>query len=227
MKDASNKSVFWNCYARCYDGLLETVPYQRLIAQTLAHIPATATRLLDAGCGTGNLLRAARETQPQLALAGIDFSHQMLRRAADKVPTATLSRGDLNQPLPFADGSFDVVTCVNVLYAVENPEKTVSELRRVLAPGGRLIMTSPKSQPRLTAFITEHAETAGWWKTLPMLGRMLVLILFNLLILRRGRKQTYHFLDTDTVKKLLSSDISLHSAYSGQNWFATLTKGVA
>lgn len=224
MDDSARNSFFWDCYARCYDGLLQTIPYQRLLARTLSHIPSNAVRLLDAGCGTGNLLSAVHRELPNVQLSGIDFSGQMLRRARQKLPHASLTQGDLNAPLPYPDGSFDVVTCVNVVYAVAEPEKTLAELRRVLAPGGTLIVSSPVAKPRLRAFIAEHAREVGWWRTVPMLCRLGLLILFNLLIVRRGQQQIYHFLDFDKVRELLKTR-QVEVAYANQNWFASVTKG--
>ena len=97
-------SYFWDCYARCYDGLLQSIPYQRLIAQTLGRIPPQgAHSILDAGCGTGNLLGAVHQAHPKFALTGIDFSAAMLARARRKLPGAALQTGDLNLPLPFSD----------------------------------------------------------------------------------------------------------------------------
>lgn len=224
MNDSPHKSFFWDCYARCYDGLLQTIPYQRLLARTLSHVPSNARTLLDAGCGTGNLLSAVHRELPDIQLSGIDFSTQMLGRARRKMSGAHIIQGDLNAALPYADGSFDVVTCVNVLYAVATPEKTLAELKRVLAPGGTLIVSSPLAKPRIGAFIAEHARELGWWRTLPMLGRLAVLILFNLLIVRRGQQQTYHFLDFKKVRELFQTP-HIQSAYSNQNWFASVTKG--
>lgn len=191
METSPTAPLFWDCYTRCYDGLLQTIPYQRLIAQTLSRITSSASTLSDAGCGTGNLLGAVQHELPEVQLAGVDFSPQMLERACRKAPHAAVVQGDLNAPLPYADNSFDVGTCVNVLYAFADPERTLAELRRALVPGGTLIVTSPTTKPRLSAFVAEHAQEVGWWRTVPMLGRLAVLVLFNLLILRRGRKQTY------------------------------------
>src|SRR5215813_3888856 len=55
-----SKTLFWNAYAQVYDQLLGTIPYQRLLKKTLDRVPAGAARLLDTGCGIGNLLNAAR-----------------------------------------------------------------------------------------------------------------------------------------------------------------------
>lgn len=52
-------------------------------------------------------------------------------------------QADLNEPLPFADGSFDVVLCREVIEHVESVPHTLREFCRVLAPGGRLLLTFP------------------------------------------------------------------------------------
>src|SRR5262249_23590023 len=150
-------SFFWDWYARCYDVLLEACPYRRLLGQALDCVPVRTGVLLDAGCGTGNLLKAIHERHPSVCLHGIDFSEAMLQRASVKVPGAKLSQADLNAILPYPNGCFDVVTCINALYAVAQPEKTLSELKRVLKPGGILIASSPLAHPRIRPIIRAHA----------------------------------------------------------------------
>ena len=218
--------LFWSWYARCYDGLLSTIPYRRLLDQTINCLPVGVATLLDAGCGTGNLLAAIRRRRPKLALHGIDFSEAMLRRARRKVSAAQFLPGDLNAELPYADESFEVVTCINVLYALAAPAKTLAELRRVLRPGGTLIVSSPLAQPKIAAFIRGHAAESGWIRTAPLLVRLTVLIMFNVLILHRGHAGQYHFLDEEEVRKLLGRTpiTSITHAYAGQNWFACAKK---
>jgi len=223
MKTRKTSSWFWDCYAQCYDGLRSTVPYQRLLDRTVACVPPAAGSLLDAGCGTGNLLQAIQRRHPEIALHGIDFSEAMLRRARTKVSDAVLATADLNMVLPYPTASFDVVTCINVLYAVAQPEYTVAALRRVLTPGGTLIVSSPCAQPRMTSFIREHAAEAGWWRTLPLLFRFGALVLFNALIFRRGHAGEYHFMNFQAASKLLACD-SVSSAYASLNWFVCTTK---
>src|SRR5215475_4241463 len=105
------QSLFWDCYASCYDGLLRSIPYRRLLDQTIGCVPVGAASLLDAGCGTGNLLAAIRRRRRDIALHGTDFSEAMLRRARLKVADAQFLPADLNAELPYPDGAFDVVTC--------------------------------------------------------------------------------------------------------------------
>src|SRR5262249_51858634 len=98
------QSMFWDCYARCYDGLLNSIPYRRLLDQASGLVPAEANTLLDAGCGTGSLLAAIRQRRRAIALHGTDFSEAMLRRARLKVAQAQFLPADLNAELPYPDG---------------------------------------------------------------------------------------------------------------------------
>src|SRR5262245_15074680 len=221
---AKSKTLFWNAYARIYDQLLGTIPYQRLLKKTLDRVPIGAARLLDAGCGTGNLLNAARVRHPALALHGIDFSGAMLSLAQKKVAGAVLTVGDLNAPLPFPSDSFDVVTCINVLYAVSDPARTVAELNRVLKREGALIVSSPADHARIGPLVREHAAVVGWIRGLPTLAHVVLLILFNLLIVHRGRSGEYRFLDSESVRHFLPGR-ELERAYANQNWFVCTTKG--
>jgi len=203
--------------------LLATIPYRRLVDQAASCVPIGAVSLLDAACGTGNVLAAIRRRRRVIALHGIDRSEAMLRRARTKVPDAQFLPGDLNAELPYADGSFDVVTCLNVLYAVAQPARTLAELRRVLRPGGALIISSPLAEPRISPFIGAHAAEAGWISTVPPLIRLAALVLFNLVILRRGEAGEYHFIDTRAAQNLLACT-EVTQAYAGQNWFACAIK---
>jgi SAM-dependent methyltransferase len=215
--------VFWDLYARVYDGLRGTVAYQRLLARAVGALPDAAATLLDAGCGTGNLLEAVAESRPGLELHGIDGSAAMLRRARQRVSSARLIQGDLDAPLPWPDAHFDAVTCINVLYAVAQPTRTVSELLRVLRPGGLLIASSPTTAPSMGAVVAEHADAVGWARTLPLGVRLSALLGLNLFILRRGRRARYHFLDPDQVRRLLGAEV-VERAYADQNWFARVIK---
>lgn len=214
---------FWDVYAGVYDGLREAIPYRRLVARTALAVPDTTDALLDAGCGTGNLLEAVSALRPSIALHGLDRSRAMLERARRRVPGATLIEGDLDRPLPWPDARFAAVTCINVLYAVENLEATLSELLRVIRPGGVLIASSPAASPSLGALVREHAEAAGWARTLPLLLRLAALLGLNLIILSRGHRRQYHFVAESRVRQLLEVD-RVDAAYAGQNWFVCARK---
>ena len=99
-------------------------------------------RLLDVSCGTGALLSRIRDRAPGLDLVGVDISSEMLQQARKKIgpdERVTLRKGNVEQ-LPFDDGVFDVVVSTSAFHYYRQPEQALSELRRVLRPGGQLAM---------------------------------------------------------------------------------------
>lgn len=100
-------------------------------------------RVLDAGCGTGQWLRRLAATGATPArLVGADRSDRMLHRARGQ--GAELVEADVCA-LPFADESFDVVCLAYVLHVLADSDMAtaISEARRVLAQGGRLVTVTP------------------------------------------------------------------------------------
>jgi demethylmenaquinone methyltransferase/2-methoxy-6-polyprenyl-1,4-benzoquinol methylase len=91
--------------------------------------------VLDACCGTGDLAMAGARAGGRVT--GLDFSEPMLERARRKAPELEWLRGDLLK-LPFGDASFDTATVGFGVRNVDDLEGALSELRRVLVPGGRL-----------------------------------------------------------------------------------------
>lgn len=96
---------------------------------TRAHL-APGERVLDVGCGTGSLQRASGTD-----ILGVDLSAAMLAHAAGQRAAA-----DVNA-LPFADASFDVVVSASSLHYWPEPVDAVVEIRRVMRPNGRLVLT--------------------------------------------------------------------------------------
>ena len=96
-------------------------------------------RILDVGCGSGPLFAALRDRGA--ILAGFDSSAGMIEQARRRLgDDAELQVADLGSPLPFADGTFDDVIAALVLHYLEDWGPALAELRRVLRPGGRLIV---------------------------------------------------------------------------------------
>ena len=106
--------------------------WRRLTAEAVVR-PGDA--VLDACCGTGDLAIAAARAGGRVT--GLDFSEPMLERARRKAPEVEWIRGDLLE-LPFADASFDSATVGFGVRNVDDLQRALSELRRVLGPGGRL-----------------------------------------------------------------------------------------
>jgi SAM-dependent methyltransferase len=96
-------------------------------------------RLLDVGVGTGHHLCELRRRG--YAGAGVDGSAEMLQRARAINPDADLRQADVAS-LPYDDGSFDIVVCIEVLRYLEDPRPCIAEIARVLKPNGRCIATA-------------------------------------------------------------------------------------
>jgi SAM-dependent methyltransferase len=95
-------------------------------------------RILDAGCGSGPLFEVLRDRGA--LVSGVDKSAGMLELARRRLGSdAALQMADLADPLPFSDSAFDDVIASLVLHYLEDWGPTLTEFRRVLAPGGRLI----------------------------------------------------------------------------------------
>jgi ubiquinone/menaquinone biosynthesis C-methylase UbiE len=97
-------------------------------------------RVLEVAIGTGRNLPHYR---PDVTITGIELSPAMLaiarHRAADLGRDVDLRDGDAEQ-LPVADGSFDTVVCAFSLCTIPSPAAALAEMRRALAPGGRLLL---------------------------------------------------------------------------------------
>ena len=144
--------------------------YRALHARLLDVIPANGEPFLDAGCGTGGFMRALRRTRPDTRIFGLEFHEASAIRAAAK-SGCPLTRGSINQ-LPFADGSFGTVISADVLcHQAVDIRAALAELRRVLRPGGRLIVNLPAFQALMSAHDThvQNARRVNRAETLMML----------------------------------------------------------
>jgi demethylmenaquinone methyltransferase/2-methoxy-6-polyprenyl-1,4-benzoquinol methylase len=97
-------------------------------------------RVVDVACGTGDLaIRFARALGKDRQVVGIDFTHEMLPIARRKAQKIAWLNGDA-LALPLADGCADVVSIAFGIRNVADPAAACREFRRVLRPGGRLII---------------------------------------------------------------------------------------
>ena len=97
-------------------------------------------RILDAGCGSGrNMVQLARRG----AVTGIEPASQSLEVARARA-LGPVVPGSLDEPLPFDDDVFDLAVALDVLEHVADDGAALRELARVVAPGGRLLVTVPQ-----------------------------------------------------------------------------------
>jgi len=98
--------------------------------------------ILDVGSGSGQILRhLIRHAKPEASIVACDLSYHMLRRAKERFDGADVQyvAADI-QCLPFADASFDCITCGWVIEHLADPVPGLKEMARVLKPGGSLLL---------------------------------------------------------------------------------------
>ena len=102
-------------------------------------------RVLDLGCGDGAF--AAELAGAGAHVVGVDVSEEALRRARGAHPGLEVRLVAPDEPLPFEDASFDAVWAGEVVEHVMDVARLLSEVRRVLRPEGRLLLTAPNHPP--------------------------------------------------------------------------------
>lgn len=110
-------------------------------------------RFLEVGCGPGFVTEALRELRPGLTVVGLDLDPALLGVAKDLFPAV---RGDAAR-LPFADRTFDFVYARLVARHLPDPRSALSEMGRVLRPGGRLVVADTDDDAILV-----HPEPEGY-----------------------------------------------------------------
>ncbi|KAF0848991.1 class I SAM-dependent methyltransferase [Nocardia caishijiensis] len=108
-------------------------------------------KVLDLACGPGNFTHYLSEhLTGDGFVTGLDYSAPMLARAAadNAGPRVAYVRGDA-RTLPFADETFDAVCCFGALYLIPDPIAAAREMIRVLAPGGRIAITTSYREDNL------------------------------------------------------------------------------
>lgn len=124
------------------------------------------SRLLDVASGTGDLALAIQNACPDCEVVASDFCPEMLAHAASRGLPKTVVADALN--LPFKENGFDVVTVAFGLRNMADYEKAIREMRRVLKPGGRLVILDfslPKGILRAPYRFYLHRilpKLAGW-----------------------------------------------------------------
>ncbi|MFA5628907.1 MAG: class I SAM-dependent methyltransferase [Dehalococcoidales bacterium] len=162
-------------------------------------------KILDAGCGPGTygimLATQVNEvTGIEISPAGVEVAN---RRAAEKGVTFKASQGDL-ESLPFDDNTFDICFCGWVLHHFPDVNLAVSELMRVLKPGGKIAMAEPNESCAAVKF-------SRWVEDLPLLRGW---------VLKEGwdtpnRTINKHYVYLSALEKYGITNIKLDSCYTG------------
>lgn len=110
--------------------------------------PLDPKKILDAGCGEGFTLSRFYELKIGKSLEGIDYSSDAIKIGKQVHPHLNIKRGDIYS-LVYKDNFFDLVTCMEVLEHLENPEKALKEVERV---SSKYVLLTVPNEPWFTIF---------------------------------------------------------------------------
>ncbi|MBA3743764.1 methyltransferase domain-containing protein [Sporichthya sp.] len=134
-------------FAACYDRMLASIEKKVLGRRREALLAGLTGRVLDVGAGTGVNIPFFKSAST-VVLAEPDGA--MRAKMDAKIPKASVpveTSGAPAEKLPFPDASFDAAVCTLVLCTVQNPEQALSEIHRVLKPGGTLVVLEHVEAP--------------------------------------------------------------------------------
>ncbi len=137
-----SKMYFYESFANDFDSrmnMYDTNKRLETIYKELLKEDITGRKLLDAGCGTGWFSKAAVDRGA--VVTSMDLGENLLSKVALKCQSERIVGSILE--IPYADCTFDIVVSSEVIEHVPNPFKALSELYRVLKPGGILVVTTP------------------------------------------------------------------------------------
>lgn len=127
--------------------------YRALHQRLVDSVAPIRGRVLDAGCGTGGFLNVLRARRGDLHCVGLEWAASAASRAASK-SRAAVACGSVNS-MPFAPATFDAVVLADVLcHGAVDPPTALAEVRRVLRPGGRIVI----NMPAYAWLMSEHDE---------------------------------------------------------------------
>ena len=153
MKSRGWNRLLFNAGSAVYDAMTHQDVWREQIADVLDHLPEeTGIRaVLDLGCGPGVSAFVLAQRLPEATVDGLDLAERMIVRAkrhhARTFPHLSRVKfhvGDATM-LPWPDDAFDLVVGHSFLYLVPDPLAVLAQARRVLAPGGTLVLLEPNS----------------------------------------------------------------------------------
>ncbi len=136
--------------AAAYDQRYGEEDYSGIEEALIDFVGGTAQRVLEVGCGTGHWIQ--RLQNRNISAVGIDPSWSMLSRAQTKLISTCLIRARA-EDLPFRNGRFDRLFCINAHHHFADKRRAIAEARRVLRTGGSLMMIA----------LDPHTGVDRWW----------------------------------------------------------------
>jgi ubiquinone/menaquinone biosynthesis C-methylase UbiE len=232
--------ALWRDYARVYDEVLNVIPYRNLLLELVdAGGIRENMRVLDACCGTGNLLQALEFDHIKCSYTGLDYSKGMLAKAklkqADYSGSASFVRADLDTPTEKwgVTGPFDRVVFNNCLSFLNDPASILAKSSKFAASGSVLVASMPRPNPNITELLEEHlqlSEELGQsreYALQQMNPHLQPLILCNERLMHRYG-DAYHLPNEPQLREWFKDSgweiENTSSTYAGQNWLVTARK---
>ncbi|MCM8824126.1 MAG: class I SAM-dependent methyltransferase [Candidatus Omnitrophica bacterium] len=198
-------NIFWNIYAFFYDNLTLYYPaYYRQLNQIYSLIKNYLNKdsiVLDFGCGTGGLLKIIEKEVG--CIIGMDRSFAMIKRAKRKVNKSLFVIADANNLLPFKKESFSLITVINSLYMLINPEKAIQDFHSSLKSNGRLIISNPLWKPSLPKIVKALFKEEGIIRGLKLFFRLFLVGILNLFITEEFKKEVFHSYSEEELTNIL------------------------
>lgn len=202
---------FWEKYFKVYDVLNIVIPYQELLAELEKELDLNREDVvLDVGSGTGNLMMRLKGKCKKIV--GLDFSEEGIKIHKNKDLNAEAILCDITKEIPFPDNYFSKIVSNNVIYTLnsENQKKALSEIYRVLKPGGKLVISNVKKGFSPVKIYSDHISKSikklGLAKTVALFFKLAVptikMFFYNARIKNSGATQ-YNFFNTGEQKKIL------------------------
>lgn len=163
----------FNVGANLYGWFTAQSAWRSSCAELAAHLPTSAgLRVADLGCGPGVSTFEIARHHPQARIVGLDRAWRMLRQAQSRgEPRSQIAWLQADAAaLPLATEAWDAVTGHSFLYLMPNQPAVLAEMRRVLRPGGRLLLMEPNARrPSLREIVAfnrdpRHLLSVSLWR---------------------------------------------------------------
>lgn len=223
--------IFWNIYAKTYDKATNNFSaYRELMSIVVEKLSIKDNdKILDLGCGTGNLEHLIKKNDNNFSLLGLDVSEAMLAFAKNKVNDSRIlfKMHNLNLDLDVKDNTIDKVVMIHSLYTISDLNKMLIEIKRVLKPNGEFIVVNPLKNANMKIMMKYEEAKIGKFRLYLKIIRLLPAMIFNKIISGRAKKNQYHFLTKEEYSDLFSRNgynlVESFGVYAGQSLFMHFT----
>lgn len=205
---------FWAKYFKVYDILNIVIPYQELMAELEKELDLDQEDIvLDIGSGTGNLMLITKGRCKKVI--GLDFSEEGIKIHKSKDPLAEVILCDITKKIPFSDSYFSKVVSNNTIYTLnhEQQKNALSEIRRVLKPGGKFVVSNVRKGFSPVKIYIDHIlksiKKRGAIKTIAsffiLSAPTLKMFYYNAKIKNSGLSKQYNFFVPGEQKRILEN----------------------